>query len=137
MKYCVMQNSNAKSNAVECNALLQENVPEGYDRDMFGVWPQLGAWVIKMRYPPSWNSPRTNTNWHTITLVVSRGENVTNHLGLGPLLSRIVASYCTCKSGMGTNAACCHRVAAIIALMAPLCFNPAKVQSARLVDIYR
>jgi hypothetical protein len=104
---------------------------------VFGAWPEGGAWVLKLRYPPSFNSPRTPGNWHTVTLVISQGPNLTNHLGLGPKLSRVVATHCNCLSGSGTNSACCHRVAAVIALMAPQCFNPAKVESARRVDIYR
>ena len=117
--------------------MLQINAPVGYDINIFGAWPDHGVWVIKLRYPPSWNSPRTARNWHTVTMVISQGDNPTNHLGLGPGLSRIMASFCTCKSGSSTNCACCHRVAAVIALIAPDCFNSAKVMTPRIVDIYR
>ena len=111
--------------------------PDGYDETVYGTWPEVGVWVLKARYPPSFHTVRTAGNWHTVTFLISRGQNPSNHLDLGEKLRPIVGTHCTCKSGSSTNSQCMHRAAFAIALMAPSCFNPIKMKSARLVDPYR
>ena len=116
----------------------QEDMPAGYDSATYGgEWPSGGAWVVKVLLPPSFNSWRTLSNWHTITLVFSRGENHDNHLQLGPQLSRLIAHCCSCETGSRTNSACRHINAGVTALCSPNSFNTTKRMDARLTDINR
>ena len=115
---------------------LIEQAPGGYDVEVYGPWPGA-CWLLKIRYAPTWKSHLDQTNWHTVSMLVTVGPNPNNIFNLGPLLSRIFAVVCNCLAGANTNSCCSHTMAMIKSLMAPSCFRSRKVDESRLTDIYR
>jgi hypothetical protein len=109
--------------------------PIGYTVARYGPWPQQGAWVVKVRLPPSWHSTRTPGNFHTVTLLVAhqRDPNI-NPLLMGAGLEQIQCWHCTCQAGLRTAASCTHRNAALILLCATQCCDTAKVKESLSVD---
>ena len=109
--------------------------PTGYDQAVYGPWPVGGAHLVKMRLPPTYKSPGNQGNWHTVTLLVSDQRDPRhNPLMMGEGLEQLIDSYCGCRGGLRTCALCCHRVAAILLLMATQCVNVAKAPEALIVD---
>ena len=115
---------------------IVEQAPDGYDVLVYGLWPGP-CWLLKIRYAPTWKSHLDQTNWHTVTMLVTVGPNPNNIFHLGPLLSRIFAVVCNCLAGAKTNSCCSHIMAMVKSLMAPACFRSRKVHESRLTDIYR
>ena len=110
--------------------------PSGYNPTFYGAWPGA-SWILKIRYAPTWKSHIDDTNWHTVTALVTMGPSDNNLLNLGPLLSRIFAIHCGCLSGVKTNSCCAHGIAMVKSVMAPACFRPRKIKESRMTDIYR
>lgn len=110
--------------------------PPGYNVAEYGVWPGP-CWLLKVRYAPTWNSFLQDTNWHTVTMIATRGPTLNNILRLGPLLSRIFALLCDCRSGVKTNSICSHCGAMVKSVMAPALFRSTKVRESRMTDVYR
>ena len=113
----------------------QDSEPQGWQpEDYGGVFPRGGTHTIKVLLPPTHKSWRDRSNYHTITLILSVGDNPANHLLLGAKLQRLISHHCTCRSGARTNSACCHVAAAVIALFGPALFRTAKVEEPRISD---
>jgi hypothetical protein len=94
--------------------------------------------LIKVRIPPTWKSPSSSANWHTITLVLSNQRDPGhNPLRMGEGLEQIMDMHCTCKGGLRTAALCTHRVGVLLLLCATACINVAKVPEALVVDTAR
>ena len=115
---------------------LVEVEPPGYDASLYGPWPGP-CWILKTRYAPSFKSALSDANWHTVSVIVTRGHNPNNVLRLGPILSRIFATLCDCLSGVKTNSCCSHIIALVKSVMAAALFRPSKVFESRITDIYR
>ena len=113
-----------------------DHQPQGYREEVYGPWPGP-SWILKLRLAPSWKSFLDDTNWHTITALITRGPNPNNILLLGPLLSCVFAILCDCMAGMKTNSCCAHALAEVKAVLAPACFRSRKVNEALMTDIYR
>ena len=94
--------------------------------------------MVKLRVPPYWKSPRNPSNYHTVTFLWA---NVRDHL-LNPLqngegMEQLLASFCTCASGLRTAASCMHRIACLMLLCASHCFDTAKVEEPLYLDTAR
>ena len=110
----------------------------GYDPTVYGAWPRAGAWVIKSRMPPSWKSTYDPSKFHTVTILLGHEQDPDcNPLRMPPGLEQIHDWHCHCKAGMRNAGSCCHRDAFLQLLCAALCFNPAKVPEAVVVDTAR
>ena len=117
---------------------LQVEEPEGYDPESYnGAWPEGGVRVIKFRVPPNMKTWRTESNWHSLVILLAHGENPGNHLHLGPLLLWIVSTSCDCPSGDRTNSWCSHVTSGVIALFCPTTFKSTKILEARMTDYMR
>ena len=124
----------------ELSVLLYHQVeePNGYNPEAYnGGWPEGGIWILKLRIPPNMKTWRTESNWHSIVILLSHGDNPSNHLHLGPLLQRIVSTHCDCPSGDRTNSWCSHVTAGVIALFCPTTFRTTKILEARMTDHLR
>ena len=113
-----------------------DHEPPGYDASIYGPWAGP-SWLLKARYAPSFKSALSDANWHTVTVILTRGLNPNNMLRLGPILSRIFAALCDCLSGVKTNSCCSHIIALVKSVMAAALFRPSKVFESRITDIYR
>ena len=58
--------------------------PRGWDEELFGgPWPSGPSLALKLAVPSSHSRLRTNSKDYTVTVLVSCGPNITNHLKLG------------------------------------------------------
>ena len=113
---------------------VQNGPPQGYDPQVYGPWDQnLSATVLKLKLPSS-NKSKT---FHTVTLVFAHVSPPVNPLGLLGKFKCLLAVHCGCKSGMCTNRACCHIIAACVAVCNPRAFKTAKKKTARLTDVHK
>lgn len=121
--------------ALDIYIALQKEEPEGWDSDKFGGdFPVGGTHTVKGKVAPTHKSCRTWDNHHDVTVILAVGENPTNHLNLGPKMSRVVTHNCNCMSGSRTNSACSHVAALMVALQAPKLFQTTKVNEPRIGD---
>ena len=117
---------------------VQSNQPVGFNPLKYGgPWPEGSVDIIKLSFPSTMKTSTNRSNFHSVTLLLAHGTNLTNHLNLGPQLESLFGYHCDCESGMRTNASCCHVQAACIALFCPTMFRSAKKNVARLNDIRR
>lgn len=123
------------SKALPIYIAKQDTEPEGWSDEKFGgAFPPGGTATVKALVPPTHKSWRDKKNFHTTTVVFSRGANPANHLWLGPKLRRVVSHHCTCRSGTRTNAACCHVSAVVMMLAGPRLYRSPKVKEPRIAD---
>ena len=129
--------------------------PIGYDDQVYGPWPAQGAYNIKGRVPPSWKSTRNPANYHTVNLLLAAERDpAVNPLLMGPgmeqlldwhctcrylllLLTIFLIRYCICRSGIRTNASCCHRDSFWSLLCCTESCNSAKIPEPLMVDTAR
>ena len=122
----------------KANYCSQLQPPVGWDAARLGIWPQQGAWVVKVRVPPSWRSSRTPGNFHTVTLLFAHERDPANNpLLMGAGLEQLLCWHCTCKAGLRTVSSCTHRNGVLILLCATQCCDSAKVQESLYVDTAR
>ena len=94
--------------------------------------------MVKLRVPPYWKSSRNPSNFHTVTFLwANLRDPLHNPLQNGEGMEQLVASHCTCASGLRTAASCLHRMACLMLLCASHCFDTAKVEEPVYLDTAR
>ena len=112
--------------------------PGNYDEAAYGPWPAGGCTVVKLRVPPYWKSSRNPSNYHTVSFLWANiRDPLLNPLRNGEGMEQLLASFCTCASGLRTAGSCMHRIACLMLLCASHCFDTAKVEEPLYLDTAR
>ena len=94
--------------------------------------------MVKLRVPPYWKSSRNASNYHTVTFLwADLRDPLLNPLQNGEGMEQLLASYCSCASGLRTAAGCLHRIGCLMLLCASTCFDSAKVEEPVYLDTAR